>query len=193
LNHDYIDFNHGEYTLNVGCGGRDGDRFIWFGDVRLDIEKFPNVTHVGDVHDLPFENEIFDLIVCYVSFEHFDSPIKALREMVRVLKDSGKIEIVIPNLYHWRRIYNNYKKRIDLLNKSDPNKLPNHKQAWDIIEIRNLMKQLGLVLLFVDYVNWIEKFVPKHKLKYRIANWLLPELFINTEVRYVLCKETKRN
>jgi ubiquinone/menaquinone biosynthesis C-methylase UbiE len=178
-----------EYILNVGCGGREGDNYIWYGDVRLDIVKFDNVTHVGDAHDLPFEDKMFDRVVCYVSLEHFISPFTALCEMVRVLKDDGEIEIVVPNLYHYNRINSNYRKRIDLYNKADKTKLPDHKQSWDIIEIRNLMKQLGLILVSVDYLNWIEKFVPRHKLKYRILNYILPDLFTKTEVLYVLCRE----
>ena len=184
--------NH-EYVLNLGCGGRKSDKHIWFGDVRFDIKKFPNVTHVGDAHNLPFKNKIFSLVVCYVTFEHLHSPYKALCEMIRVLQDDGKIMIVIPNLYHWRRIYKNYKCRIDLINKSDPNKLPTHNQAWDLIAIRNLVRRLGLVLFSVSYVDWIEEFVPNKTFKHKIMNWILPSLFTKTEVRYILCKEMKRS
>lgn len=180
-------------VLNIGCGGREGDKYIWFGNVRLDIEKFPNVTHVGDAHNLPFENREFDLVVCFVTLEHLHNPHKALSEMVRVLKDNGEIWIIVPNVYHWRRIYRNYKCRLDLINKSDPNKLPDHNQAWDLVEIRNLMRQFGLVAKSVKYLDWISEFVPNKSLKHKIINRLLPEMFMRTEVEYVLCKEMKRN
>jgi predicted SAM-dependent methyltransferase len=193
LNPSYVGFEPEPYTLNIGCGGREGDKFIWYGHVRLDIEWFPNVTHVGDAHDLPFEDKTFDLIVCYVTLEHLYNPFKAVSEMIRVLKDNGMIKIVIPNVHHWRRIYKNYQCRIDLINKSDLNKLPDHKQAWDLVEIRNLVRHLGLVLISVKYLNWIDEFVPNKSFKHKIINYILPNLFTHTEVEYVLCKEMKRN
>jgi ubiquinone/menaquinone biosynthesis C-methylase UbiE len=45
------------------------------------------------VADIPLRSEIFDLIVCYSSFPHFEKKIRALKEMRRVLKSGGRLVI----------------------------------------------------------------------------------------------------
>jgi ubiquinone/menaquinone biosynthesis C-methylase UbiE len=52
---------------------------------------------IGLGEKLPFRNDIFDLITCLGSLEHFlDQPL-ALREIRRVAKPSAKILILVPN------------------------------------------------------------------------------------------------
>ena len=46
----------------------------------------------ADVTDIPF-GEIFDTIVCYSSFPHFQDKLRALTEMKRVTKSGGKLLI----------------------------------------------------------------------------------------------------
>jgi ubiquinone/menaquinone biosynthesis C-methylase UbiE len=46
---------------------------------------------VCDVKNLPFPDEYFDLVVCKDSFHQFSNPIKAIKEMYRVLKPEGII------------------------------------------------------------------------------------------------------
>jgi len=48
---------------------------------------------IADVHKLPFPDEYFDLVVCKDSFHQFSNPIKATKEMYRVLKPGGIIYI----------------------------------------------------------------------------------------------------
>lgn len=46
---------------------------------------------------LPFKNKFFDKIVMCNVLEHLDTPMFALKEIRRVLKDTGKLIIVVPN------------------------------------------------------------------------------------------------
>jgi ubiquinone/menaquinone biosynthesis C-methylase UbiE len=39
---------------------------------------------------MPFDDNMFDLIVCRAAFKNFSQPIIALNEIYRVLKDGGK-------------------------------------------------------------------------------------------------------
>ncbi|GHU87194.1 methyltransferase type 11 [Spirochaetia bacterium] len=49
-----------------------------------------NVTFVqGNVSAMPFEDSIFDFIVCSAAFKNFREPVMAIREMYRVLKNNG--------------------------------------------------------------------------------------------------------
>ncbi|TMA10246.1 MAG: class I SAM-dependent methyltransferase [Deltaproteobacteria bacterium] len=57
-------------------------------------EGLNNVTfRRADVNHLPFSNASFDVVVTRASFHHFPHPDRVLAEMVRVLKNKGKILI----------------------------------------------------------------------------------------------------
>lgn len=59
---------------------------------RKNCSRLTNTKFVrASVYHLPFENEHFDTIVCKDSLHHFNRPIKALKEMTRVLRDGGVI------------------------------------------------------------------------------------------------------
>ncbi len=47
----------------------------------------------ADVTNIPLRNEIFDIIVCYSSFPHFQDKSRALVEMSRVIKRGGRLSI----------------------------------------------------------------------------------------------------
>jgi len=92
-------------VLDVGCG-RDPH-----GDINMDIYRpwehnphtrkppLPKINNfiLADAHHLPFKPSIFSKIICYEVMEHLENPFKALKEMVRVLKSNGEIEITTPH------------------------------------------------------------------------------------------------
>ena len=55
---------------------------------------------IGVGEKLPFEDGLFDLIVCHTVIEHVNDPSKVISEMNRVLKHSGNIHLEAPN-YFW--------------------------------------------------------------------------------------------
>lgn len=56
---------------------------------------------VGDIHDLPFEDNAIDAILCIAVMEHIENPFKASEEMYRVLKPGGACFIYVPFLYYY--------------------------------------------------------------------------------------------
>ncbi|GHV83978.1 methyltransferase type 11 [Spirochaetia bacterium] len=57
-----------------------------------------NVIFVqGNVSAMPFEDNTFDFIVCSAAFKNFKEPVIAIREMYRVLKNSGIVLIIDMN------------------------------------------------------------------------------------------------
>ncbi len=47
----------------------------------------------ADVHHIPFANGVFDRVICFAAFPHFESPGLALQEMSRVLKSGGVLVV----------------------------------------------------------------------------------------------------
>ncbi len=53
-----------------------------------------NIDYLNaDVTNIPLCSEIFDIVVCYSSFPHFQDKPKALAEMKRVIKGGGRLLI----------------------------------------------------------------------------------------------------
>lgn len=52
----------------------------------------------GDVCALPFDDELFDLVVCFSVIEHISSFARALDEMQRVMAPRGKLLIGMPSV-----------------------------------------------------------------------------------------------
>lgn len=79
--------------------------------------KFDQRTHyqVGSVEKLPFDNNSFDMVTCQTVLIHVQDPVKALKEMKRVLKPGGLIVSVEPNNAVGAMIQNNLtiKKSVD--------------------------------------------------------------------------------
>lgn len=66
--------------------------------VTADIES-PLAKVKMDIHDIPFEENTFDIIFCNHVLEHVDSDIRALEEMRRVLKPGGWAILQVPFFY----------------------------------------------------------------------------------------------
>jgi SAM-dependent methyltransferase len=79
--------------LNIGCGNDIKEGFI-----NLDITQLPGVDVVCDIENslLPFENNTFEYIMCIDVLEHVDYP-KVLKEIHRILKPDGIVEIRVPH------------------------------------------------------------------------------------------------
>ncbi len=61
--------------------------------IELEYKLFKHTDVAGDVHRLPFQDEVFDAIVCLNALEHYREPELALEEMRRVLKPGGQVLI----------------------------------------------------------------------------------------------------
>ncbi|OGM15574.1 hypothetical protein A2985_01940 [Candidatus Woesebacteria bacterium RIFCSPLOWO2_01_FULL_43_11] len=66
--------------------------------IELAKKKYPKLDfRQGDLEELPFRNESFELVYCAFVFEHLESPETALKEGIRVLRKGGSLLIVAPN------------------------------------------------------------------------------------------------
>jgi len=64
---------------------------------------------IGDIHNLPFENNSQDAIICLAVLEHVEDPKKAIQEIYRVLKIDGYCFIYAPFLFYYHAEKGYYK------------------------------------------------------------------------------------
>jgi len=66
--------------------------------INLDIYDYPSTDILAVGQDLPFKDNTFDGILSIAVLEHVNDPFLCARELVRVVKPSGKIFAIIPFL-----------------------------------------------------------------------------------------------
>jgi len=92
-------------TLDVGCGRKPYEKTFFAGAAKyvgmdyLTDRSTPDI--VGSATDIPQEDASFDTLVCTEVLEHVPDPLKALREMSRVLKPGGHLVLSTP--MYWPR------------------------------------------------------------------------------------------
>jgi SAM-dependent methyltransferase len=59
--------------------------------IELEYSVFASTDVIGDVHQLPFHDEVFEAVVCLNAFEHYREPDLAMDEVRRVLKPGGRL------------------------------------------------------------------------------------------------------
>jgi ubiquinone/menaquinone biosynthesis C-methylase UbiE len=102
----------GDRLLDAGCGL--GKFFSWdfareIGcqitgvDIQQDLGSNRNldVRVRGNVSNLPFVSQTFDVVNCRLVVEHLAVPEGAFGEFHRVLKPGGRLAILTPNLLHY--------------------------------------------------------------------------------------------
>jgi len=78
--------------LDIGCGAQPHGN----PNILLDIYRSPYVNIIADAQRLPFKNNIINRIFCHEVLEHLENPLKAIREMHRVLKTGSTATITFP-------------------------------------------------------------------------------------------------
>ena len=91
--------HHLKYT-SQDFGGYEGRE--QFGKIKVGDWDSKECDIICDITNIPRSDNSFDNIICTEVFEHLPDPIKALKELTRVLKINGKILITAPFrcLYH---------------------------------------------------------------------------------------------
>ena len=89
----------GAKTLEIGAYGspRYGRHFL--NKIGLDIRAGNGVDIVASVYELPFKDGEFDTVLCMSVLEHLEEPIRAIKEMRRVLKNGGTMIVSVPFMF----------------------------------------------------------------------------------------------
>jgi ubiquinone/menaquinone biosynthesis C-methylase UbiE len=104
----------GMTVLDAGCGGLRGcareapcEQMYIIGVDRepaVYSNPFCDEKIVCNLESLPFEDRSFDLIHCRWVLEHLREPLKIFREFARILKPSGRLLALTPNIFHYAMI-----------------------------------------------------------------------------------------
>ena len=65
----------------------------------LDLIAGPCVDIIGNSHDIPQDDDQFDLVFCLNMLEHDNNPIQTLKECFRILKLEGTFILSVPDLH----------------------------------------------------------------------------------------------
>lgn len=96
-----------EKVLDIGCGNSPYVKYF-LNRVGFDIKAGNGVDIVGDAHNLPFNDESFDMILCSEVLEHLVDFKKAISEMHRVLRPDGKLVLTTRFIFPLHDTPNDY-------------------------------------------------------------------------------------
>jgi ubiquinone/menaquinone biosynthesis C-methylase UbiE len=149
----WLKLDGSETVLNVACGtgaleqlllGRHPDQKIEGVDLsegmleraRRKLARFPNAAfRKADAAKLPFQESVFDVVICANAFHYFEDPLRALRETSRVLKPGGRVVLM-----DWCRDYF-FCRFYDFLIKFQN---PSHHRCYGLRECSRLLGEAGL-------------------------------------------------
>ena len=125
-----------------------------------------------DIHNMPFDNNYFDFILCNHVLEHVENDIKALSEIKRVLKKGGRAIVQLP-FYH--PIPNKTIENKSITSKADREKLygqDDHVRKYGK-DYDKRLKEGGLKTMVIDQSKFLSN---SEKIKYGLD--LLENLYI---------------
>jgi len=67
-----------------------------FDIIEGDVSFGPKTKIVFDAHNIPFAENVFDLVICQAVLEHVIKPAECVKEIYRVLKEHGMVYVETP-------------------------------------------------------------------------------------------------
>ncbi len=164
-----LDVKPGQLVLDAGCGaGRHSFEAFRRGShvcaMDCDLEEIKKVIYslsdasdelrgnggaysamTADVIDMPFSDSTFDRIICSEVLEHIHEDIRALAELVRILKPRGRIAATVPT-YFTEAVYGRLSRRYF----ANPG---GHVRKFTPGELAEKMRRAGLRLYAVRHAH----------------------------------------
>lgn len=150
-----LDPEPGSLLLDISCGGGKlvifakkkgikaiGTDFAWEAVHNGRTENPDAGWVVGDGELLPFASASVDYVMHIGSLEHYQTPIKGLHEIARVLKPTGKACILLPNTYG---LFGNIKHVMQtgqVFDDGQPLQRYNTRQGWHEMMVKSGLRPL---------------------------------------------------
>lgn len=85
--------------LHVGCGGQKAP-LSGYEEIGLDLDPKSGADLIGSMLDIPLEDGSVDGVYTSHTLEHvtLHDGLRALREFRRVIKEGGRVWIIVPNI-----------------------------------------------------------------------------------------------
>jgi len=113
-----------------------------------------NVTfEIADAENLPFEDEMFDLVTCRIAPHHFTDCLRFVQESTRVLKYGGLLLVqdhVSPEDEQCARYVNRFQKLRD----------PSHNRSYSESEWMDMCQKFGLKVEHTEHIIKQHQFLP---------------------------------
>jgi len=104
----------GENVLDIGCAfgysldvlkGEFKNRFglDLSSDAISEVVRKGHQGYCGDILSCPWENETFDLILCFDTIEHVYEPVPFMKKIANLLRPGGVTAIATPDIDSWLR------------------------------------------------------------------------------------------
>jgi SAM-dependent methyltransferase len=92
-------------VLDVYCGTRPYEDLLPAGSqcTGLDVSDRYGAADIVSTEFLPFDDQSFDLVVCYEAFQHVPDPAAGVTEIERVLRPGGTVVITVPLVWEYDR------------------------------------------------------------------------------------------
>jgi 2-polyprenyl-6-hydroxyphenyl methylase/3-demethylubiquinone-9 3-methyltransferase len=198
----------GKKVLDMGSGGgfyslaasKKGCKDITTLDVshvcvkaaRLNLRKNANLDAKGviaDATNIPFIDECFDFIICVDLIEHIKADRKLLREIRRVLKNSGFLVIATQNSNSLNYLLESFIQRYILKNRNWMGWDPTHVRFYTPKTLIQLLKGHGFSIIklagtyYIPYMAafWFKKFNTRLSKVFYVYLHMLNRMFENRE------------
>ena len=131
------------------------------GEERTKQRGVSNVAfRIGDVQNLPFEREEFDVVVCRLALHHMQNPAQVVREMTRVCRLGGTV--LVEDIYA-----SEHPERAAYQDRWEKLRDPSHVRTLPISELLHLFRDAGLetdhILTFDDLCPEVERWLATTK------------------------------
>lgn len=133
-------------TLDLGAGAQKYRHIIEkCCDRYISLDAFSRADVMGDAMAIPFQDAVFDTVICTQVIEHVPRPWLVIPEIYRVLKEGGHLLLSTPFLYPYHlepRDYFRYTR--------DGLRVLLEDAYFSVIEIKSMG---GERLAFIEYLN----------------------------------------
>ncbi|MFD1038049.1 class I SAM-dependent methyltransferase [Virgibacillus byunsanensis] len=138
------------------------------------LQDYKNITYkIADAENLPFMDDIFDIVTCRIAAHHFPNPDRYIYEVARVLKSKGKF-LFIDNIAPTYSVHDQF---INTLEKIRDN---SHNRSRTILEWKNILTSSNLSILKeltrkkrLPYQEWLERTVEDKNDQEKVNQYIL--------------------